>query len=74
MIKLVTRLIALKQKYERIKKLYTIGAKSDQELEDAELDYNTAVSSYEGVMSNVEDTIIISARRVSLESLLLQEL
>ena len=49
-----------KTKYERIKKLYTIGAKSDQELEDAELDYNTAVSSYEGVMSNVEDTIIIS--------------
>lgn len=49
-----------KAKYDRTKKLHDIGAKSDQELEDAQLDYDTAVSSFEGVTSNVDDTIIIS--------------
>lgn len=47
-------------KYKRLQYLNSIGAKSNSDLEDALLDYQTAVSSYEGVQSNVNDTIIVS--------------
>lgn len=47
-------------KYSRINYLHSIGAKSDQELEDALLDYQTAQTSLSGVQSNVDDTIIVS--------------
>lgn len=49
-----------KGKYERISYLHSLGAKSDQDLEDALLEYQTAVSSLAGVQSNVDDTIIVS--------------
>lgn len=47
-------------KFKRIQYLHSIGAKSDQDLEDAEFEYQTAVSNYEGVQSNMEDTVIVS--------------
>jgi HlyD family secretion protein/macrolide-specific efflux system membrane fusion protein len=47
-------------KYKRLQYLNSIGAKSDQDLEDALLDYQTAVSTYEGDQANVNDTIIVS--------------
>lgn len=47
-------------KYKRLQYLNSIGAKSDADLEDALLDYQTAVSNYEGTQANVNDTIIVS--------------
>lgn len=47
-------------KYKRIEYLHSIGAKSDQDLEDALLEYQTASSNLAGVQSNVDDTIILS--------------
>lgn len=49
-----------KTRYERTAYLHSIGAKSNQDLEDAQLDYQTASSSLEGVQSNVDDTIILA--------------
>lgn len=39
-------------------KLYSIGAKSQEELEDAEYEYKTAMSSLEGTQSNLAETVI----------------
>lgn len=47
-------------KYKRLQYLNSIGAKSDSDLEDALLDYQTAVSTYAGDQANVNDTIIVS--------------
>lgn len=47
-------------KYKRIAYLHSIGAKSDQDLEDSSFEYQTALSSHEGVQSNVDDTIIVA--------------
>lgn len=47
-------------KYKRVQYLHSIGAKSDQDLEDAAFEYQTAVSSYEGVQSNMDDTVVVS--------------
>lgn len=49
-----------KAKYDRTAYLHSIGAKSDSELEDALYEYQNALSSLEGVQSNVDDTIIVS--------------
>lgn len=54
------KVVNTKTKYDRIHYLHSIGAKSDQDLDDATLDYQTAVSSMAGVQSNVDDTIIVS--------------
>lgn len=45
-------------KYKRIQRLNQIGAKADQDMEDALLDYQNAVTNYEVVQSQVNDTII----------------
>ncbi|WP_110953864.1 efflux RND transporter periplasmic adaptor subunit [Anaerosinus massiliensis] len=47
-------------KYKRLQYLNSIGAKSDADLEDALLSYQTAVLTYAGVQSDVNDTIIVS--------------
>ncbi len=47
-----------REKYNRISKLYSIGAKSQEELQDAEYDYKTAMSSLEGTQSNLAETVI----------------
>lgn len=47
-------------KYKRTQHLHSIGAKSQEELENALLDYQTAVSSYEGFQSKFNDTVIVS--------------
>lgn len=49
-----------KTKYERTAYLHSIGAKSDQDLDDALLEYQTASSSLAGVQSNVDDTVILA--------------
>lgn len=46
--------------YKRLAYLNSIGAKSDQDADDALLEYQTAVSSYEGAKSDVNDTVIVS--------------
>ena len=45
-------------KYNRIKYLYSIGAKSQEELEDAEYAYNTAQSNLEVAESDLNETVI----------------
>ncbi len=47
-------------KYKRLQYLNSIGAKSDSDLEDALLNYQTAISTCEGDQANVNDTIIVS--------------
>ncbi len=47
-----------KSKYNRTAYLYSIGAKSKEELEDARLDYDTAQSSLVSAESDVNNTII----------------
>lgn len=47
-------------KYKRIQYLNSIGAKSDAELEDALLNYQTAVSSYDEQQSNLGKTVLVS--------------
>ena len=47
-------------KYERIKYLHSIGAKSDEELEDAILNYDTARSDLEEAESDLAETIILA--------------
>lgn len=48
-------------KYKRLQYLNSIGAKSDQDLEDALLDYQNALSDYESAESDVNDTVIVSS-------------
>ena len=47
-------------KYERIKYLHSIGAKSDEELENAILNYDTAKSDLEEAESDLAETIILA--------------
>lgn len=47
-------------KYNRIKRLNAIGAKSNQDADDALLDYQNAVNDYEVAQSKINDTIIVS--------------
>jgi RND family efflux transporter MFP subunit len=49
-----------KAKYNRISYLYSIGAKSQEDLEDAEYNYQTALSSLEGTKSDLSETIIVA--------------
>ncbi|MFA6849038.1 MAG: efflux RND transporter periplasmic adaptor subunit [Selenomonadaceae bacterium] len=49
-----------KAKYDRTSYLYSIGAKSKEELEDAEYNYQTALSSLEGTKSDLSETIIVA--------------
>ena len=49
-----------KAKYDRISYLYGIGAKSQEELEDAKYAYDSAQSSLEGTQSNLDETVIIA--------------
>ena len=52
------RLTNAEQKLTRIKRLYDIGAKSREELEDAEYEYDTAKSLLEETESDVAETVI----------------
>ena len=52
------KLTNAEQKLTRIKRLYEIGAKSKEELEDAEYDYDTAKSLLEETESDVAETVI----------------
>lgn len=47
-------------KYKRTAYLHSIGAKSDQDLEDALLEYQTAQTSLDSAQSNIDDTIILA--------------
>lgn len=47
-----------KSKYNRTEYLFSIGAKSQEELEDAQLSYDTAQSNLVSARSNVNNTII----------------
>lgn len=47
-------------KYKRYQYLHSIGAKSDADLEDALLNYETAVASYNEAKSDVEKTVLVS--------------
>ena len=52
------RLTNAEQKLTRIQRLYDIGAKSKEELEDAEYEYDTAKSLLEETESDVAETVI----------------
>lgn len=52
------RLTNAEQKLTRIQRLYSIGAKSKEELEDAEYEYDTAKSLLEETESDVAETVI----------------
>ncbi len=54
------RLTNAEQKLTRIKRLYDIGAKSREELEDAEYEYDTAKSLLEETESDVAETVIVA--------------
>ncbi len=54
------RLTNAEQKLTRIRRLYDIGAKSREELEDAEYEYDTAKSLLEETESDVAETVIVS--------------
>ena len=54
------KLTNAEQKLTRIKRLYDIGAKSKEELEDAEYEYDTAKSLLEETESDVAETVITS--------------
>ena len=47
-------------KYKRVQYLHSIGAKSQEDLENALLEYQTSVSSFEGIQSKFNDTVIVS--------------
>jgi len=47
-------------KYERTKRLTAIGALSQEELDNADMDYNIAQANYEQVMSDLNETVITS--------------
>ena len=52
------KLTNAEQKLNRIQRLYNIGAKSKEELEDAEYEYDTAKSLLEETESDVAETVI----------------
>lgn len=52
------KLTNAEQKLTRIERLYSIGAKSKEELEDAEYEYDTAKSLLEETESDVAETVI----------------
>lgn len=52
------RLTNAEQKLNRIERLYSIGAKSREELEDAQYEYDTAKSLLEETESDVAETVI----------------
>ena len=54
------KVINTKSKYERVEYLHSIGAKSDEELENAIYDYNTAMSSLAETESDLAETIILA--------------
>ena len=54
------RLTNAEQKLTRIQHLYDIGAKSKEELEDAEYEYDTAKSLLEESESDVAETVIVA--------------
>ena len=54
------RLTNAEQKLNRIQYLYKIGAKSKEELEDAEYEYDTAKSLLEETESDVAETVIVA--------------
>lgn len=47
-------------KYKRLQYLHSIGAKSDADLEDALLEYQTAMASYEAAKSDLNETVLVS--------------
>lgn len=47
-------------KYRRAKYLHSIGAKSDADLEDALLNYQTALATYKEDKSNLDKTVLVS--------------
>nr|NSL47712.1 efflux RND transporter periplasmic adaptor subunit [Dendrosporobacter quercicolus DSM 1736] len=47
-------------KYKRLQYLHSIGAKSDADLEDALLAYQTAMASYEAAKSDLNETVLVS--------------
>jgi macrolide-specific efflux system membrane fusion protein len=47
-------------KYKRYQYLHSIGAKSDSDLEDALVNYQTAVATYNEAKSDVEKTVLVS--------------
>ena len=49
-----------KAKYDRVKYLYSIGADTQEELEDAKLNYDTAVSSLAESQSNMNEMTIVA--------------
>jgi len=46
--------------YERIKRLKTVGALSDQQLDNARMDYNIAQAGYDEVVSKLNESVITS--------------
>jgi len=54
------RVTNTKSKYDRARYLHDIGAKSDEELENAAYDYDTARSSLEETESDLAETIILA--------------
>ncbi len=47
-------------KYKRLQYLHSIGAKSGADLEDALLNYQTALASYEAAKSSLDETVLVS--------------
>lgn len=47
-------------KYKRLQYLHSIGAKSGADLEDALLNYQTALASYDAAKSSLNETILVS--------------
>ncbi|SMD09833.1 HlyD family secretion protein [Sporomusa malonica] len=47
-------------KYQRTAKLNTIGGSSNEQLDNASMDYNIAKANYDEVMSSLNETIIVS--------------
>ncbi|WP_027407398.1 efflux RND transporter periplasmic adaptor subunit [Anaerovibrio sp. RM50] len=54
------KLINAKAKYHRVSYLNSIGAKSQEELEDAQLTYDTASSNLEKTQSDLSETVIVA--------------
>ena len=52
------KVVNTRSKYKRAEYLYSIGAKSKEELEDAEYDYDTAESSLSKTESDLAETVI----------------
>ncbi len=47
-------------KYQRLQYLHSIGAKSGADLEDALLNYQTALASYDAAKSSLNETVLVS--------------